>query len=126
MPLDMKFIALVDWLDANIDLTYTHATVTFMCAVAAFWVMQCLTQHAGFFSARKRGLLALRSSLALLSIGLALNCAFVIQADVTPYATDTFCRFLLLFVLVTVPYALPAHLRRVSGVEFKTSSVAGS
>lgn len=115
MPLDQRLIYLVAWIDAEVDLTYIHAVVTFMAALASFWVMQCITAHAGLFSARRRGLLFLRITLASMSIALALNCAFVIQANVNPFFMDTVCRTILLFVLLAVPYALPAHLRRSPG-----------
>lgn len=102
----------LDALLSDIDWTYPHAGVTFLCAVTAFIKMQCLTASAGFASSDARGYLYLRLTLGLLSIALALNCYLTIQEDIAPWWPDTLCRLLLLFTLLTVPYALPQRLRR--------------
>lgn len=107
MPLDLAWLS-------DIDMTYPHAAVTALCALTAFWIMQCLTRPAGFGSSHARGHLYLRLALALLSIGLALNCYLTIQADVEPWWPDTVCRVLLFFTLLTVPAALPRYLRHAA------------
>ena len=108
MSLDAQFIAFVASLDDALDLTYPHAAVTFCCAIASMWLMQCLTRNAGI-SLRQRGMLAFRICLAGMSIGLALNCAFTIQIDANPWVLDTAVRFLLLSVLLTLPYAVRGY-----------------
>ena len=85
--------------------------VTFLCAVTSFWIMQCLTRPAGFNSSHARGHLYLRLALAMMSIGLAINCYLTVTSDVEPWWPDTMVRGLLLLTLLTVPAALPRYLR---------------
>lgn len=107
MPLDLAWWAEIDW-------TYPHAAVTLLCAISALWLMQHLTQQACFATGEGRGLMMLRLSLALLSLGLALNCYLTIQHDVEPWWPDTLCRVLLMWTLLTVPAVLPRHLRHTA------------
>lgn len=100
-----------DALLSELDLTLAHAVVTALCAIMALIKMQCLTALAGFSSSEARKHLFARLALALLSIGLALNSYYLIVDDISPWWPDTACRVLLLFVLMTVPAALPRHLR---------------
>lgn len=106
---------LLIWIESELDLSYVHAALTFLGAIAAIWVMQHTTQQAGFGSTHARGLLCLRAALAMLSIALALNGAFVIAMDVSPWMMDTIVIALLLVALMTTPFALPRHVRKPGG-----------
>lgn len=111
MNIERAIVETVLDVDTTMDLSLLHAGITFAAAIAALWVMQCLTRHAGFATGRQVGLMALRASLALLAIGLALNVLFALSHDATPWVMDVICRALTLLALLTVPFALPKHLR---------------
>lgn len=94
------------------DLTLLHLTLSIAAGLAALWVMQCLTRQAGLHCGQ-RAPLALRLSLAGLSIAMMLDGVVPMMEGVPPRTSDVFVSAFVLLTLITVPRLWSAdHPRR--------------
>lgn len=75
-------------------------------ALVTFWVMQCLTVHAGIYCARSRAIGILRLAMAILAASLLFDAYAVAERDANASIGGTVLVAALLVFLISLPLAI--------------------
>lgn len=94
-------IDLLAWADDRLDLTGAYCAASLGGAIAALWLMLCMTRHAGFSSRRALGGLVRRLALATLSATLFATAFAPLLDGAPPAAADAVLRVVLFVCLLS-------------------------